>query len=192
MRRIVELDEPASIDIQPIDLDDERSYIVTAVGANESGSLVLGPEQVAVLADRISAMVDELERRGLLAIDIVETDAATLAPTADVTFHAQTMLIGWDEEIDRLVVEAWSDTGDHGAGDSAYARSEADYDEINDDDLAGPDVVRIRLVPVMAQRFVRSALTVLAADRTTCPVCGKPMDASRHRCRPIEDAARED
>ena len=192
MRTIIEIDEPTSIGISPTDLDDERSYVVTAVGRVATGSVVLGAEQVAVLADRMSAMVDELERRGLVDIDGRPMEDVGPIPPADTAFHAESMLIGWDEEVDQLVIEVWSGTADDGVGDSAHIRGDAAEDEVTDDDPTGPDVVRIHLAPVMAQHFIRSSLAVLAADRSTCPLCAEPLRSSRHRCRPIEDATRED
>ena len=192
MRRIIEIHEPESIGIAPIDLGDERDYLVTAIGNGDNASVVLGVEQVTLLADRMSAMVDELERRGLVAIDDGNAGEVALVPPAKAAFHAETMLIGWDEEVDQLVIEAWSVSADDGAGDSAHARGDGYEADITDDDPIGPDVVRIRLEPVMAQHFIRSSLAVLFADRSLCPLCGEPLGPTRHRCGPIEDAARGD
>lgn len=190
-RRIVVIDEPESIEVAAVDLEEERAYVITAQAGPDAASVVLGAEQVAVLADRLSALVDELERRGLVAIDTAhDVDVPMVGPGSDA-FHAQTLLIGWDEDLDRLVVEAWSAASDDGVGESAHAEDEDAGDESPDDDPLGPDIVRIRISPTRAQGFIRRSRHILAANRPTCPLCGEPLGSDRHRCKPLEDAARD-
>ena len=196
-RRITELDEPDAMSLTPVDVADERGYLLEARRGFDEASVVLGAEQVAVLADRLSAMVDELERRGLVAIDAgVETAEEQARPDqarqAIDGFWAQTLLIGWDESLDRIVLEAWSHVADDGAGDSAHAGDELGEEGYTDDDPSGPDVVRIRLTPRQAQRFTRRATATLSADRPTCPLCGASLHPAPHRCPPIEDAVRDE
>ena len=73
-------------------------------------------------------------------------------------FRVGTLTIAWDEDIDRLIVEARSMTFDAGAGESALRdEEELDDDDIPDDAPIGPDVLRVRLTPYMAQQFARRA-----------------------------------
>ena len=76
-------------------------------------------------------------------------------------FRVGTLVIAWDEDVDRLIVEARSMTFDAGAGESAVRDSEdLDEDDIPDDAPIGPDVLRVRLTPFMAQQFARRANSV--------------------------------
>jgi uncharacterized repeat protein (TIGR03847 family) len=57
-----------------------------------------------------------------------------------------------------------------------------DEDEIPDEAPIGPDVLRVRLTPTMAQRFAARAMRVVAAGRPPCPFCGQPLERTGHLC----------
>jgi len=44
------------------------------------------------------------------------------------------------------------------------------------------DTLRVRLSPAEARSFVNRALTVVAAGRLPCPLCGQPLDPQGHIC----------
>jgi uncharacterized repeat protein (TIGR03847 family) len=147
----------------------------------------LEKEQVVVLADRVLAIIDEIERRGLAAIDAGPAgapDERPLQQPLDEEFRVGTMVIAWDEDVDRLIVEARSMTFDAGAGDVALRDGdEFEEDDIPDDAPIGPDVLRVRLTPFMAQQFARRANSVVAGGQPTCPYCGAILEPTGHFCR---------
>ena len=106
---------------------------------------------MSILADRVLAIVDEVERRGLAAIDAGPAgipDERPLQQPLLEEFRVGTLVIAWDDDIDRLIVEARSMTFDAGAGESAMREGdEPDEDDIPDDAPIGPDVLRVRLTP---------------------------------------------
>lgn len=162
-------------------------YVLQAVQGARSASVMLEREQVAILADRVLAVIDELERRGLAAIDAGPAGAGDLRPLQEPVredFRVGTMTIAWDEDVDELVVEARSMTFDAGAGESALRDGEEidDDDEIPDDAVIGPDVLRVHLTPFMAQQFARRAGVVAGDDRPACPFCGGPLEPTGHLC----------
>ena len=57
-------------------------------------------------------------------------------------------------------------------------------DEGPDDgpDEDGPDLLRVRVTPAEARRFVARSMRVLAAGRPPCPLCGQPLDPQGHLC----------
>ena len=76
-------------------------------------------------------------------------------------FRAGTLTIAWDDDGDRIIIEAQALAFDAGAGESAPLPGE-EFDrgvdaEVPDDDPLGPDLLRVRLTPWMAQRFARQA-----------------------------------
>lgn len=169
----------------------ERTFFLQATQGGRLASVGLEREQLALLADRVIAIIDELERRGLTAIDagLVDTIDARLVDAVDARspasppreeFQVGTLTIAWDEDVDRVVIEARSQSFDGGAGESASM--DDDDDEIPDDAPIGPDVLRVHLLPLMAQQFARRAERVVADGRPACPFCGQPLDPLGHLC----------
>jgi hypothetical protein len=58
----------------------------------------------------------------------------------------------------------------------------AAFEGVDEDDEDGPDTLRVRLSPAEARSFVNRALTVVAAGRLPCPLCGQPLDPQGHIC----------
>jgi uncharacterized repeat protein (TIGR03847 family) len=165
----------------------DPAFYLQAVQGPRTVSVTLEREQVAILADRMLAVIDELERRGLAAIDAGpagQADERPLAEPVQEEFRVGTMTIAWDDDDDHLVIEARSMTFDAGAGESALRDGdEIDDDEIDDDAPIGPDVLRVHLTPYMAQQFARRAGIVVGDDRPACPFCGQPLERFGHLCR---------
>jgi uncharacterized repeat protein (TIGR03847 family) len=162
-------------------------FYLQAVQGPRIASVMLEREQIAILADRMLAVIDELERRGLAAIDAGPPgipEARPLNEPVSEEFRVGTMTIAWDDDVDELVVEARSMTFDAGAGESALRDGEEidDDDDIPDDAPIGPDVLRVHLTPVMAQRFARRAGVIAADERPRCPFCGGPLERTGHLC----------
>ena len=154
--------------------------------------MALEREQVELLAERLLVVIDELERRGLAAIGVSRAstgstmawnDPEALTASPHEEFEAGTLTIAWDEDVDRMIIEARSPTLDDGAGEVATPVLQAlDDDDVPDDAPIGPDVLRVRLRPVMAQQFARQAERVVASGRSPCPFCGEPLDPGGHLC----------
>src|SRR5277367_4169557 len=48
--------------------------------------------------------------------------------------------------------------------------------------IDGPGVLRVRISPSAARAFAQRALSLVAAGRPPCPLCGLPLDAGGHVC----------
>ncbi len=191
-RRIVDFDLPDRFATGTIGKPGDRTFFLQAIQGSRVVSVMLEKEQVAVLADRVLAMVDEVERRGLAAMDAGPAgipDERPLQQPLHEEFRVGTLVIAWDEDIDRLIVEARSMTFDAGAGESARREDdELDEEDIPDDAPIGPDVLRVRLTPFMAQQFARRANSVVAGGKPVCPFCGQVLQRTGHFChRDFED-----
>ena len=71
-------------------------------------------EQLALLGQHLLVIIDELERRGLLAIDAglpVPDEAPPTGRPPREDFRAGTLTLAWDEDGDRVIIEAVLDGG---------------------------------------------------------------------------------
>jgi uncharacterized repeat protein (TIGR03847 family) len=160
----------------------QRTFFLQARAGRRIVSVSLEKAQVVVLADRLIALLDELQRRGM-----VESEPAQPGAPADVdpglleeplneAFRAGTLTLGWDGDDELIVVEA-REGGDE---DAPLEASDEPADAEDDED--GPDVVRIRMSASGARSFAEGATRVVAAGRPPCPLCGEPLDPLGHLC----------
>lgn len=155
--------------------------------ANEDGRLInvtLEKQQLSVLSDRLSSLLDEVSKRFDADVpedvpdELVDTDP--LETPLDSEFRVGTMGLGWDAESESVVIELLEVT-------------EEDVDEtiVLDDSEEGPDAVRVFLTPADARAFAERAERVINAGRKPCPLCGEPLDPDGHIC-PRQNGYRRD
>ncbi|MFL5680516.1 MAG: DUF3090 family protein [Chloroflexota bacterium] len=156
----------------------DRTFFLQARDAGRVTSVVLEKVQVAVLADRLSRLLDELEQRGVTApADTATADVAPLDEPIVEAFRAGTLTLGWDGDADRVLVEARARTDEDEDEETLAAELEED-----DDAAEGPDIFRVRLTAPAARAFVERAARVVASGRPPCPLCGEPLDPQGHIC----------
>jgi uncharacterized repeat protein (TIGR03847 family) len=172
-RRIVDLDAPDRFTVlRPDDAGRPGSdaFRLLAVKGLRRASAAIDREQLEALAGHVLVIIDELERRGLVAIEVGGWPPEEGAPEQPpgrplgIEIRAETVAVEWDDDGDRLIVEAVSAPPGAGAGTWARPENEADPDGIPDDDPSGPDVLRVRLTPIVAQRFARLARRLAAGS----------------------------
>jgi uncharacterized repeat protein (TIGR03847 family) len=209
-RRLFHFDPPDRFVAGTIGRPGNRTFFLQARRAGQVVSVVLEKVQVAVLAERLGVLLDELEVRGIaLPTEEVVVDSSPLDEPINETFRATTLTLGWDGDAEQILVEARAETDDDEDEEGADA-DEADEDEdeaevidlsaveglagspagellaafegIDDDELEGPDTLQVRLTVEVARAFVNRALEVVAAGRLPCPLCGQPLDPQGHIC----------
>jgi uncharacterized repeat protein (TIGR03847 family) len=131
-------------------------------------SVALEKAQVAVLADRLNALLAGVDPDSGTAAG-PRDDRPLDEPLVD-QFRVGPMAIAWDEASDRVVIEAQP------------MNDEGDYVEASDDDADGPDLVRVRIERPQAREFIRRAAELVAAGRPTCPFCGEVLEPTGHFC----------
>jgi uncharacterized repeat protein (TIGR03847 family) len=161
----------------------ERIFFLQAREGGRVVSVALEKVQVAVLAERLGALLDELSRRGVaevaaaedpeLLAEVTAEATETLDEPVDEAFRAGSLTLGWDGGAGRVLVEARALDAD---GDAV------DPDEDDDEDEDGPDLLRVRMTAAAARGFVAHAERVVAAGRPPCPLCGAPLDPQGHIC----------
>src|ERR1700754_4637105 len=151
----------------------DRSFYLPAIEEARTISVLLEKQQVSVLADRISALLQEVARR--FGDEVPEgTGASGLDPLAvplDEEFRVGTMGLGWDADSRSIVVELL-----------AVSEEEVDESVVLDDKEEGPDALRVFLYRVQARDFADPAGRVVSAGRPPCPLCAEPLDTSGHVC----------
>ncbi|MBS4730399.1 DUF3090 domain-containing protein [Mycobacterium sp. SM1] len=151
-----------------------RTFYLQAVHESRVVSVVLEKQQVAVLAERIGALLYEVHRRFGTPLPPETAEVEDLSPLItplDAEFRVGTMGLGWDSEAQTVVVELLAAT-DH----------EFDASVVLDDTEEGPDAVRVFLTPESARQFASRSYRVIAAGRPPCPLCDEPLDPEGHIC----------
>jgi uncharacterized repeat protein (TIGR03847 family) len=162
----------------------ERAFFLQAREGRRVVSVALEKVQVAVLAERLGALLEELGRRGVPEVEALEEEPEDPTPESDddiapldeplnEAFRAGSLTLGWDGGAGRVLVEARAQDEDGEA---------IDPDEDDDEDEDGPDLLRVRMTAAAARGFVARAARVVAAGRPPCPLCGAPLDPLGHIC----------
>jgi uncharacterized repeat protein (TIGR03847 family) len=152
----------------------DRSFYLQAIQEARTVSVLLEKQQVSVLADRISALLQEVARRfgaDELADEDPGTDLDPLAVPLEEEFRVGTMGLGWDADSRSIVVELL-----------AVSEEEVDESVVLDDTEEGPDALRVFLSPDQARAFAERAEKVVSAGRAPCPLCAEPLDPAGHVC----------
>jgi uncharacterized repeat protein (TIGR03847 family) len=162
----------------------DRAFFLQAREGRRVVSVALEKVQVAVLAERLGALLEELGRRGVPEVDAPDPDPEISLPETDddlgaldeplnEAFRAGSLTLGWDGGAGLVLVEARAQDEDGEA---------IDPDEDDDADEDGPDLLRVRMTAAAARGFVARAARVVAGGRPPCPLCGAPLDPLGHIC----------
>jgi uncharacterized repeat protein (TIGR03847 family) len=181
-RRIFSFDPPDRFLCGTVGAPGHRTFFLQATKGGAVVSVALEKQQVALLADRIGALLDELGRRGveLPPVTLGAVDDAPLVEPVDEQFRVGTLTLAWDAERRVVMIEARELTDDED-DDEDDEDAEAPVPFL-DESPEGPDLLRIRLDPLDARVFAQRAERVVAAGRPPCPLCGQPLDPQGHLC----------
>jgi uncharacterized repeat protein (TIGR03847 family) len=207
-RRMFIFDPPDRFVAGTIGQPGSRTFFIQARRSGQVVSVVLEKVQVAVLAERLGVLLDELEARGITTPGEPVLDEQPLDEPINETFRATTLTLGWDGDAERILVEARAEAEDDDEDDDDEDEADEEDDEDEpvidlstveglagtpggellaafeaaDDDAEGPDTLRVRLTADGARTFVNRAIEVVAAGRLPCPLCGQPLDPQGHIC----------
>jgi uncharacterized repeat protein (TIGR03847 family) len=183
MARIVfEYDPPDRFVAGTVGDPGQRIFYLQAAGGGRTTSVALEKQQVAALAERVEALLDEVVRQssGEAAVPAVTpadvTDTEPLASPVEEEFRVGTMAIAWDTDDEVVVIEAQELTED------IEDEDDSETPLIDDEADEGPPLLRVRITGAAARAFVSRAQAVVAAGRPPCPFCGGPLDAGGHVC----------
>jgi uncharacterized repeat protein (TIGR03847 family) len=158
----------------------QRTFFLQARSGNRITSVALEKQQVAVLAERIEQLLDEVMRGegGAGAVPAVAPtameDVAPLDQPIEEEFRAGTMTLAWDAENDQVLIEV-------------FAREDGEVedptaDQLPDEEPTAEEMLVVSLTPGAARAFSKRAQAVVAAGRPPCQFCGEPLDPAGHLC----------
>lgn len=170
-RQVFVFDPPERFVVGTVGQPGERTFFLQARAGSVLVSAALEKQQVSLLADRLEALLENIDRYTGEAHEESRADSDPLETPITEEFRVSALAIGYDAESDIVLIEA------HGAGED----DETEVTEIPDDE-PGPPVIRARLTPGQAQAFVRRSRSVVSAGRPPCPFCSLPLDPRGHIC----------
>jgi uncharacterized repeat protein (TIGR03847 family) len=159
----------------------QRTFFLQARQGVRITSVALEKQQVAVLAERLETLLDELmQAQGEVLIPAVTPagvqDTEPLEQPIEEEFRAGTMTLAWDDAAGRVVIEVFpmdaTDGEQPGPDPSPEVEEEAEADEM----------LLVSLPPASARAFCQRAQAVVAAGRPPCQFCGNPLDPAGHLC----------
>jgi len=147
-RRLFNFDPPDRFVAGTIGQPGNRTFFLQARRAGQIVSVVLEKVQVAVLAERLGVLLDELEARGIaLPTEVVIADTAPLDEPINESFRATTLTLGWDGDTEQILVEARAEDEDED-DESEDGGDEADDDTAEDED--DPEIIDLSEVEGLA------------------------------------------
>ncbi len=158
----------------------QRTFFLQARSGTRVTSIALEKQQVAVLAERIDELLDELLRTGegeatipaVAPVDLEDTEP--LEQPIVEEFRAGTMTLSWEAADERVVVEVFPYT------EEAVVEPGTPEEEI--DEPEPEELLVVRLPAAQARAFCMRAQAVVAAGRPSCQFCGGPVDPAGHLC----------
>lgn len=171
-RLVIEHGTPDRFVVGTIGLPGERTFYVQSRQGTDVVSVVVEKQQVALLAEKLSELVDEVGRMNPHVRD-AEPAAEDLGPLElplDERFRVGAFGLGWDTSAGMVVLEI-------------HAQSESfEVPDVADDEAEGPDCLRVWLPAADVKAFVRRTTAVISAGRPPCPFCQLPLDPGGHIC----------
>lgn len=171
-RQMFLFDRPRRFVAGTVGVPGERTFYLQAVEGSRVVSVALEKQQVAVLADRLEQLLDEVVSRTGTALPATDPDGEALEQPIDEEFRVSAMGLAWDGDAGLVVIEAQAPAED------ASVAEETLLEDVED----GPDALRVLIEPGRARAFVDRARRVISAGRPPCPLCGLPLDPDGHIC----------
>ena len=162
----------------------ERTFFLQAREGNRITSVVCEKQQVSVLAEHLDKILNEVVRRSGGEIDVpppapAPRDTQPLDAPITEEFRVGTMTIAWDPNIDRIVIEMFSN--DETAEDSEEETPAEPEQELSPEEESD-EVFVVRITAAYAREFVARSQALVNAGRPACPFCLQPIDPEGHVC----------
>jgi uncharacterized repeat protein (TIGR03847 family) len=171
----------------------QRTFFLQARGGGQVTSVALEKQQVAVLADRVEELLDEVVRRsgGTAPVPAIapadQIDNEPLDVPIEEDFRVASMSLTWDGERDVVIIECHEvaepdELEDEDAGEDEQQVAGAAPEEGLVLRPAAGSVLRVSITGAQARVFAHRAAAVVAQGRPPCPFCGSPLDPEGHIC----------
>lgn len=163
----------------------ERAFYLQAKDGSRLVSIAIEKAQASALVERLQILLKEIRKNGNPGFDqsnSTERDDKPLEMPIIEDFRAGVMAITWLNQEAKVMIETQA------ISEQLTIDSDDDQDEdsdpklIPDDELDGPDLLRVRLSIPQIKEFILRTSAVVGAGRQPCTFCGLPIDTSGHLC----------
>jgi uncharacterized repeat protein (TIGR03847 family) len=162
MSESFEFEKPDFFTAGAVGTPGERVFHLQAREAGRLITLKCEKEQVRALAEYLSGLTTKLGApKGKVPTDL------DLLPFAEPAWIVAALGVGYDEEHERIIVDAHELFEEEEEGQRASEE---------------PASARVRITREQAQAFVERAKELMKGSRPSCPVCSGPMDPAGHVC----------
>lgn len=172
----IEFDPVDDISTGAVGLPGERTFFIQAEKDGQILSVLVEKEQVAVLSERLSQLLDQIAER-------FPFDEGEISPTAGVLgsdpvplFRAMAIGIGFDPGRGMVLLEL------HENSVAEEEEEEEEEEEARSGDEEAGYLARLYLTPDQARAIATRGVEAVAAGRPPCPLCGGPIDPGGHVC----------
>ncbi len=172
MRQLFLFERPTRFVAGTVGSPGERTFYLQAVDGARVVSVALEKQQVAVLADRLEQLLDEIVAPTGTALPAGDPDTEALEQPVDEEFRVAAMGLAWNGDAGLVIIEAQA---------PVETPEEAEQTLLEDVD-DGPDALRVLIEPGEARSFIDRARALISAGRPPCPLCGQPLDPAGHIC----------
>ncbi|MFX4271067.1 DUF3090 family protein [Propionibacteriaceae bacterium Y1685] len=169
----------------------DRTFFLQAREGNRITSVACEKQQVSVLAEHLTRMLEEVARRGMSDVDPGATvgahDTEPLDAPITEEFRVGTMTLAWEAVTERVVIEMFSATSDdvdpeaEGIDPDALA-AVAEEVPVEATEPEASEVFVVRITPDDARNFISRAEAIVSAGRPPCPFCAQPLEPEGHIC----------
>jgi uncharacterized repeat protein (TIGR03847 family) len=192
----IEFDPVDSIGAGAVGEPGARAFYIQAEKDGQVLSVLVEKQQVAMLAERVRILLDQVAAQlSDIGDDVpvpLTPDAGELRGDPVPLFRAVAIGIGFDPSRRLVVLEL-------------HERPVADDDDDDEDDDDGPDetpplagdeedayLARLYFTAAQARAMATRGSAAVESGRPPCPLCGGPLDPSGHICPRLNGHARHD
>lgn len=187
---VIEYDLPDRFIADTVGPPGERTFFLQASQGKRVTSVSLEKQQVSVLGERLTELLDQVADEVEPAAADALPDLAPMDTPIEDEFRVQSLSLAWEPERKVVVIEALEQSVPEDL-QQLQALGEALGEELPDE-LAeqleevesGGDgqVLRVVLAPAQARGFAERCARAVEGGRPNCPFCGNPLDPSGHIC----------
>lgn len=187
---VIEYDLPDRFIADTVGPPGERTFFLQASQGKRVTSVSLEKQQVSVLGERLTELLDQVADEIEPAAADALPDLAPMDTPIEDEFRVQSLSLAWEPERKVVVIEALEQSVPEDL-QQLQALGEALGEELPDE-LAeqleevesGGDgqVLRVVLAPAQARGFAERCARAVEGGRPNCPFCGNPLDHSGHIC----------
>lgn len=156
----------------------QRTFYLQVRERNKLSTVLCEKEQVAVLAEHLERILDELSKLVDDQTEVpppvaVSDDLDPLDQPIDQDFRVGSMSLAWDAGQRRIAIELFSIEPDN--------PGLAEWSGADPAEESG-ESVDVRISPAQARQFVARSKALVESGRPACPFCLQPINPDGHIC----------